>query len=78
MIISAAQLQQLNALLSQGPCKDDEFAQDLKGRARKAQADELRAIENCNTRNYWLDCNNNCDCAEELCPRDFQGTTGRR
>ena len=74
MIISASQLQQMNALLSQGPCKDDEFAQDLKGRGRKTQTDAGRAIEKCNTRNYWLDCNNNCDCSEELCPRDFQGT----
>ena len=73
MIVSVAQLQQMNALLSQGPCKDDEFADDLKGRVRAVQADAGRAIEQCNTRNYWLDCNNNCDCSEELCPRDFQG-----
>lgn len=72
MIVSMAQLQHMNKLLSQGPCRDNEYAQALKGRVRTPQTDTGRAIEKCNTRNYWLDCNNNCDCSTELCPRDLQ------
>jgi len=71
MIISMEQLQQMNKLLSQGPCKNDPSAKDLKGRVREMQAKAGRAIERCGRRNYWLDCNNNCDCDEELCPDDF-------
>lgn len=71
MVISMKQLQQMNKLLSQGPCKNDPSAKDLKGRVREIQANAGRAIEKCGTRNYWLDCNNNCDCDEELCPEDF-------
>lgn len=73
MTISVQQLQQMTKLLNQGPCKNDPLAEDLNGRVRTTQADAGRAIERCGTRNYWLDCNNNCDCNEELCPKDFLG-----
>jgi len=74
MKISPEQLEQLKALVEFGPCKDNEFAQDMGvWRARPVQESNARSYWQCKRDSFPLDCEKDgyCDCDAVLCPEDF-------
>ena len=75
MKISPSQLQQLKSLTENGPCKDNDYAQDMGvWRARPVQESDERPYWECKREDFPLDCERDggwCDCDAILCPDDF-------
>mmetsp|Transcript_23625 Transcript_23625/g.68013 ORF Transcript_23625/g.68013 Transcript_23625/m.68013 type:complete len:800 (+) Transcript_23625:139-2538(+) len=75
MKIAPSQLQQLKSLIEQGPCKENEYAQDMGvWRARPVQENDDRPYWQCERQDFPLDCERDggwCDCDAILCPDDF-------
>ena len=75
MKIAPSQLDQLKSLIEQGPCKDNEYAEDIGvWRARPVQENDERPYWQCKRDAFPLDCERDggwCDCDAILCPSDF-------
>lgn len=79
MKISSNQLAQLKVVLTNGPCKDNKYAErlglDQGGFARPIQPLQSRPYWRCRRSAFPLDCERDggyCDCDAVLCPEDFE------